>query len=196
MSIFSNLPEWNGVGTEPSQTKKDAGWQAGEKPPADWFNWLFNRTYESLIEVDSNANTLDDRVTIAENELNVIDSNGDGKVDNADNAVNADNAINAEFAVNAEFADNADGLDNHGITHLDSIHLQLDANSTYSFHYGTSKPLLVSYSIADGRNSAYAKVRYYIRGEGGTSAGDGQKLVFENFGTAFAYVEAEVFTVA
>jgi len=154
MSIFSNLPEWNEIGTEPNQTKKDAGWQAGEKPPADWFNWLFNRTYESLIEVDSNANTLDDRVTIAEgdiaiaeNELNVIDSNGDGKVDNADNADNATNvtstykdndidtnadgkvdnadnadyAVNADNALNAEFAESADKLSGNTLTQIQDM---------------------------------------------------------------------------
>ena len=141
MSIFSNLPEWNGIGTEPSQTKKDAGWQAGEKPPADWFNWLFNRTYESLIEVDSNANTLDDRVTTAEGdiataetELDVIDSNADGKVDNADNADNAtnvtstykDNDIDTNADGKVDNADNADNATNVTSTYKDN---DIDTNA-------------------------------------------------------------------
>jgi len=45
------LPEWNEEGTEPTQAKKDEGWQAGEKPPAGWFNWLLHKTYKSLQEI-------------------------------------------------------------------------------------------------------------------------------------------------
>ncbi len=47
------LPEWNEQGTEPPQSKKDEGWQAEEKPPAGWFNWLFNRIYEAIKEIRS-----------------------------------------------------------------------------------------------------------------------------------------------
>ena len=42
------LPEWNALGTEPPQSKKDTGWEVEERPPADYFNWFFNRTYECL----------------------------------------------------------------------------------------------------------------------------------------------------
>lgn len=41
-------PEWNQPGIEPPQSKKDEGWSPTEKPPAEWFNWFFNRTYEAL----------------------------------------------------------------------------------------------------------------------------------------------------
>lgn len=35
--------EWNQPGVEPTQTKKNEGWLPEEKPPAEYFNWLFNR---------------------------------------------------------------------------------------------------------------------------------------------------------
>lgn len=41
-------PEWNQPGVEPPQAKKDEGWLPTEKPPAEWFNWFFNRTYQAL----------------------------------------------------------------------------------------------------------------------------------------------------
>jgi len=49
MPFDSNqLPEWNAPGVEPPQSKKDEGWGVTEKPPADWFNWFFYRTYNAL----------------------------------------------------------------------------------------------------------------------------------------------------
>ncbi len=59
MSFITQLPEWNAEGSEPGQDKKDEGWEAGEKPPADWFNWLFNRTKESLEELDTAVTEID-----------------------------------------------------------------------------------------------------------------------------------------
>ena len=53
MSWTEPLPEWNAAGTEPPQSKKDDGWQAEEKPPAGWFNWLFGRIYACLVEIRS-----------------------------------------------------------------------------------------------------------------------------------------------
>jgi hypothetical protein len=35
--------EWNQIGVEPTQAKKDEGWLPEEKPPAEYFNWFFNR---------------------------------------------------------------------------------------------------------------------------------------------------------
>lgn len=50
---MAERPEWNAVGETPPQSKKDQGWQEEERPPAEWMNWLFNRTHESLIEHDN-----------------------------------------------------------------------------------------------------------------------------------------------
>ena len=49
--IYTNLPEWNEPGTEPTQQKKDNGWQPGERPPAPWLNWWMHRVYRSLLQI-------------------------------------------------------------------------------------------------------------------------------------------------
>ena len=52
MSNFTQqLPEWNNPGNVVPQTIRDAGWQVKDKPPASWWNWLSNCTYESLKEI-------------------------------------------------------------------------------------------------------------------------------------------------
>lgn len=52
MSDFNEqLPEWNAAGTEPPAQKKAEGWQPREKPPAGWFNWLFNRAFKCIEEI-------------------------------------------------------------------------------------------------------------------------------------------------
>jgi hypothetical protein len=51
----NNLPEWNAPGVEPPQSKKDSGWGVQEKPPGDWFNWFFNKTYNALKSLFTNA---------------------------------------------------------------------------------------------------------------------------------------------
>ena len=55
MAFEKQLPEWNDIGTEPPQSKKDTGWEEREKPPAQWFNWLQNRTYEALKELQEKS---------------------------------------------------------------------------------------------------------------------------------------------
>ncbi|MED5050669.1 hypothetical protein P9850_02130 [Anoxybacillus rupiensis] len=51
----NDLPEWNTTGVEPPQSKKNNGWGPGEKPPADWFNWFFNKTFKALQSLFTNA---------------------------------------------------------------------------------------------------------------------------------------------
>lgn len=55
----TQLPRWaTAVGalvTEPSEAKKDAGWIA-EPVPADWWNWIWNRTYLWLLWLQDIAN--------------------------------------------------------------------------------------------------------------------------------------------
>jgi len=42
------LLKWDNAGVEPTEGKKVAGFQIGEKPPADYFNWLFNKIINVL----------------------------------------------------------------------------------------------------------------------------------------------------
>lgn len=55
MPFLKALPEWNGIGTKPPQSKLNSGWSVGEKPPADWWNWFNNTTYQSIKELQENA---------------------------------------------------------------------------------------------------------------------------------------------
>lgn len=51
----NQLPTWNKEGVEPPQSLKDEGWQPSQKPPADYFNWFFNKTFKSLQSLFTNA---------------------------------------------------------------------------------------------------------------------------------------------
>lgn len=55
MAFTKQVPEWNAVGVEPPQSLKDSGWQAGVKPPADYFNWLQNKAAEAIKELQQKA---------------------------------------------------------------------------------------------------------------------------------------------
>lgn len=55
MGFKEKLPEWYAEGIEPPESKKEEGWQIGDKPPADWFNWLLAQTFLALSELQSNS---------------------------------------------------------------------------------------------------------------------------------------------
>ncbi len=57
MPWTEDLPEWNEAGVEPPAAKKNTGWEPEEKPPAGWFNWLFNRIYDCIVELRDNVAT-------------------------------------------------------------------------------------------------------------------------------------------
>lgn len=52
------LPVWNSEGVEPPASLKNEGWEPGVKPPAQYFDWLFNRTYKCLEELQAIAEEL------------------------------------------------------------------------------------------------------------------------------------------
>lgn len=54
------LPEWDNPGTEPPNSKKTVGWQVDERPPAAYMNWINNRIYEVVKELQKNATHKDD----------------------------------------------------------------------------------------------------------------------------------------
>lgn len=55
MALEFEVPEWGATGTEPDDSKKKIGWELGEKPPSDWFNWFFNRTSIGLEYIKQNV---------------------------------------------------------------------------------------------------------------------------------------------
>ncbi len=63
------LPKWENVGTEPPASKQTEGWQPQERPPAGWLNWLFNRSYKAIEELQEKAITMDEGGFASEQEL-------------------------------------------------------------------------------------------------------------------------------
>ncbi|KEQ22886.1 hypothetical protein [Paenibacillus tyrfis] len=55
MPFNEQLPGWKATGTEPPASKKSNGFIPGEKPPADFFNWLFTRLSKVAEELQKNA---------------------------------------------------------------------------------------------------------------------------------------------
>lgn len=69
MSFEKELPEWNAPGIVPSEEAKKSGWGPNQHPPADWFNWQWNLTYQALKELQENAQHIDDSVSIGDASL-------------------------------------------------------------------------------------------------------------------------------
>ena len=60
---FENRPaEWNNEGIEPSFESKNNGFSPGDKPPAAWINWQFNKTYKSIDELQDTVSDIDTEV--------------------------------------------------------------------------------------------------------------------------------------
>lgn len=70
MGFNAPLPEWKNSGQEPPSTVKDQGWGALNRPPAEWLNWFFNRTYKSLEELQENGVSVDEFQKVNTNNLN------------------------------------------------------------------------------------------------------------------------------
>ena len=51
MAFEKTVPSWNAVGTEPPSDLINNGFTAGYKPPAEYFNWFFNRMSEAAKEL-------------------------------------------------------------------------------------------------------------------------------------------------
>lgn len=53
----SELPIWLAEGVKPPENMLKVGWKASQKPPADYFNWFFNRTHVALSELQEKTAT-------------------------------------------------------------------------------------------------------------------------------------------
>lgn len=51
MDFETKLPEWRAAGTEPPESLKDSGFEAGYKPPAAFFNWFWKGVSDVLKEL-------------------------------------------------------------------------------------------------------------------------------------------------
>lgn len=50
---MARVKNWGAVGVEPPAAKLNEGWQEGERPPAEYFNWFFNQATSGINGVDS-----------------------------------------------------------------------------------------------------------------------------------------------
>ncbi|WP_196770514.1 pyocin knob domain-containing protein [Bacillus safensis] len=57
MAFTKEIPQWENAGQKPPQSKISEGFKPMDHPPADWFNWYMNGTYEALNELQSEAAT-------------------------------------------------------------------------------------------------------------------------------------------
>lgn len=51
MDFNEKLPDWSAQGTEPPASLKANGFQAGDKPPAPYFNWFWTGVCKCLAEI-------------------------------------------------------------------------------------------------------------------------------------------------
>lgn len=68
--IVNKPPKWDAVGTEPSEELQANGFQAGYKPPAAYFNYLFNRYTACIEEMQRILKEMD--IEITEDNLPVV----------------------------------------------------------------------------------------------------------------------------
>lgn len=61
---FTNAPmRWDNTGTEPPEDLKNNGWQANQKPPANYFNAKWRKDYAVQKELQEAVNTLDETIS-------------------------------------------------------------------------------------------------------------------------------------
>ncbi|XRD23465.1 glycine-rich domain-containing protein [Lysinibacillus fusiformis] len=68
------LPEWNATGVEPPQSLKDSGWQPGMKPSAQHMNWLLNRAFKCIEELQQAGGNVADLTQTVENLEETVES--------------------------------------------------------------------------------------------------------------------------
>ena len=78
--IFSNKPpRWDAAGREPNTELQTEGFKAGYKPPAPFFNYLFNKTTAAINEIQTKLsnveNTADKDKPISTAQQKAIDNN-------------------------------------------------------------------------------------------------------------------------
>lgn len=118
-TTWENEPtEWNATGVEPTTELKEKGFTAGYKPPADFFNHLFNKIYVSIKELQNKVATraeiqteLDKKANSTHTHNYAGSSSAGGAATTAlectGNAATATKATTADYATKAGSADTA-----------------------------------------------------------------------------------------
>lgn len=142
-----DLPKWDSAGAEPPDSKKISGFGPGDKPPADWFNWLFNKSYKALQNLFVNAQNKDEKGK--KNGYAALDANG--KVINADGTQ----------ASGVQSVNNKTGVVNLNASDVGTYSkAEIDAFSIVSSINGKTGAVTLSAKDINGVNSEdYAKLR-------------------------------------
>ena len=100
MSFTHKAPVWNAEGVEPSEDLKNQGFTAGYKPPADYFNYMFNNYQKCIDELQTTSETTESVVKSSYIELR-------GELETTNNAVNSNSAdittIKKDYVAKEEF---------------------------------------------------------------------------------------------
>lgn len=76
MSFEYTSPNWKAGGVEPTDSLKQQGFKAGDKPPAAYFNWLFSRISACITELQNISTTLDERTNMMNGNDNKLSDYG------------------------------------------------------------------------------------------------------------------------
>src|SRR3990172_1579843 len=108
----TSVPRWADVGgdiVEPTSGKKDIGWVFNEEPPAQYFNWLLNLTYQWLQYLSDGV--LDGNFQF----LDAVDIDGDLNVDGAATFGSVDIGALTVVSVSAsDYVETTEGDVRHG----------------------------------------------------------------------------------
>lgn len=126
------LPEWNEDGVQPPQQKINDGWQPGEKPPADWFNWLLNKTYKAFQEIRGVIDNLTG-MEVHGNEYHETDfETPAGAQDKADTAEqNAKNYADATFEIPSGAQAKANAAEQNAKDYADTFGTATEQNKLF-----------------------------------------------------------------
>lgn len=96
---WTNPMEWNAEGSEPSETLKENGFQAGYKPPADVFNFFFNKTGKCITELQAKSDEHQEALENQSGETIPIDRGGTGATTKSDALKNLAGASGTPFGL-------------------------------------------------------------------------------------------------
>ncbi|QTL96572.1 hypothetical protein GM661_00595 [Iocasia frigidifontis] len=106
--IVDKLPRWEGEILEPPESKKDNGWLAGERPPFNWLNWLFNTIYISINTLDDDYGTHKESSTdvhgVGASSIESTEGSQQ-KVDNHAGEITGVHGVGASSVASEEYAD-------------------------------------------------------------------------------------------
>lgn len=121
MPFTKPLPHWEAPGIEPPTSLRQNGWKAGIKPPDEYFNYLQNKAYEALKELQEYAVHKD------EMDLSGVATKEDLKVVKEDLTTHlADNTKHITEAERTSWNGKASGSHTHSIAQVKELQFELD----------------------------------------------------------------------